>query len=697
MTHPDPVAIASASANHDSEAALRAQLHTEPAQHHAALALAGLLLSDGRVDEAVALLAQHVEDRDCGDLLREYFIGERMNEDALGLLSRRGSDASTSGLVDQAVAAHLRGDIDGAMQYCRLAITAHPGYAPAHNHLGRALFNSRRADPARASLVQAVRIAPNYAEAWHNLAHVLRDAREFEQAERAYGHALRLRPAYRSALLNLGIVRIALGKNEAALETFKTLLAIDPMHAEACFNLALCQHLLRQHADAQQSFERAIALDPRNPRVHLNYGRLCNELLDTEGALQQFRRVLDLSPRDPEPWAEIAMVHEQSNNLGEAERAVIAGLAIAPGDAGLRLEQAKIARRRNDVDAALAGLRSIDLQALNPRLHQQYQYELGWTLDRTGDQAAALVAFERGNALASRSPRAQATDAQAFDHRLDAVESWLQAGAPAPEPEADEDAGDDLCFLLGFPRSGTTLLDVMLAGHPDVASIEERSTVEQLVQVVGDMPGGYPAALATLDRAGRDALREQYRQSVAALLGERAQTATMIVDKMPIRSVHSAFIQRLFPRARLLFSLRHPCDVVLSNYMQQYAANEVFVHFYTLAESVRIYDRTMRVWEFTLATLPLRTAYLRYEDLIDDPQRALRETCMFLNLPWRDDLVDHRKHLQARQRIATNSYHQVAQAIYTRSIGRWQGYRDALVPFLPTLRPHAEYFGYSLD
>ena len=96
-------------------------------------------------------------------------------------------------------------------------------------------------------------------------------------------------------------------------------------------------------------------------------------------------------------------------------------------------------------------------------------------------------------------------------------------------------------------------------------------------------------------------------------------------------------------------------------------------------------------------TLPLRTAYLRYEDLIDDPQRALRETCMFLNLPWRHDLVDHRKHLQARQRIATNSYHQVAQAIYTRAIGRWQGYRDALAPFLPTLRPHSEYFGYSLD
>ena len=694
---PDTSAPAPSQTITPAETRLRANLDADPTQHMSALLLADLLLGDGRVDEAVTLLWAHGDDRACGDMLREYLVGERLNEDAHRLLMQRGSDASASGLVDEAIACHLRGDLNGAMTRCRLAQSADPAYAPAYNHLGRALFNARRSAPARAELVHAVRIAPDYAEGWHNLAHVLRDAQELEQAERAYGHALRLRPAYRSALLNLGIVLVAQGKPNDALENFRRLLGIDPQNAEAWFNLALCEHLLRRFDDARQSYERAIALDPLNPRVHLQYGRLCNELLDTDAALQQFRRALDLNPRDPEPWAEIATVHEQTNNLDDAERAIAAGLAITPSDAGLRLEQAKIARRRNNVDATVAGLRGIDLQALQPRLHQQYHYELGWALDRAGEPAAALAAFERGNALASRSPRAQATDAQAFDRRLDGIESWLQAGAPAAETQADEDAGDDLCFLLGFPRSGTTLLDVMLAGHPDVASIEERPTIERLVQAVADMPGGYPAALATLDRAGRDALRQRYRQIVATALGERAESARMIVDKMPIRSVHAGFIQRLFPRARLLFSLRHPCDVVLSNYMQQYAANEVFVHFYDIAESVRIYDRTMQIWEATEKTLPLRTAYLRYEDLIHDPQRALRETCIFLNLQWRDDLVEHRKHLQARPRIATNSYHQVAQPIYARAVGRWHGYRDALAPYLSTLRPHAEHFGYTID
>lgn len=697
MPSTDPHALAPVPGNPDGEEALRAQLSDNPVQHTRALALADLLLGEGRVDEAIALLIEHAADRACGDRLREYYIGERMHDAALRLIEQREPEASASGLVDQALRCHLRGDLDGAVTRCELAQKADDTYAPARNHLGRALFNMRQPARAGAAFVHAVRLDPHYAEAWHNLAHTLRDAKDFEQAERSYGHALRLRPAYRSALLNLGIVRVALGKPEQALESFLAVLALDPANTDAYFNAGLCQHLLRQYDAAEYSYQRAIELDSRNPRAHLQLGWLYNERLDTDSALQQFRKALDLNPRDPEAWAEIAIVYEQTNQLDEAARAVDAGLAAAPGDPGLQLEQAKLARRNGDADAALRGLRAIDHARLHPRLHQQFQYELGWSLDRAGEHAEALAAFEKGNSLASRSPRALNTDAQAFDRQLDAIEAWLQRDAPAPAPDPDEDSGEDLCFLLGFPRSGTTLLDVMLDGHPDIASIEEQPTIEVLAQSLAYHSDGYPAAMAQLDRDARDALRGQYRDNVAALFDGGIQGARLIVDKMPIRTVHAAFIQRLFPKARFLFALRHPCDVVLSNYMQQYAANEVFVHFYTLSESVRTYDRVMKIWEDTLARLPLRHAYVRYEELIADPDRVLRETCTFLDLPWSEDLAAHQTNLKDRQRIATNSYGQVAEPIYTRAVNRWLVYREALTEFLPVLRPHAEYFGYTMD
>jgi len=379
---PDPSAHDASQSTATLEAHLRAQLDADPVHHASAMTLAGLLLHDSRVDEAIALLTAHAGDRDCGDLLREYFIGERMNDEAQRLLAQRGSHASASGLVDKAIASHLRGDIEGALSYCQLAITTDPNYAPAHNHQGRALFNARRAVPARAALVHAVRIAPNYAEAWHNLAHALRDANELEQAGRAYGHALRLRPAYRSALLNLGIVQMALRHPDAARESFDSLLAIDPTHAEGCFNLAVCEHLSGHFDNARQWYERANAIDPRNPRLPLQYGRLCSESGDSKGALRQFRRALDLNPRDAEAWSEIAMVHDQADHLDEAEHAIAAGLAVAPGDAGLRLEQANLARRRGDYDAALAGLRAIDPHTLHPRLRPRYEKSLELTLAR---------------------------------------------------------------------------------------------------------------------------------------------------------------------------------------------------------------------------------------------------------------------------------------------------------------------------
>ncbi len=368
-----------------AESRLRAKLDADPSQHMSALLLGDLMLGDGRVDEAVELLWSHCGDRACGDMLREYLIGERLNEDAHRLLVQRGSDASASGLVDEAVACHLRGDLNGAMTRCRLAQSADPEYAPAYNHLGRALFNAQRAAAARAELVHAVRISPDYAEAWHNLAHVLRDAQELDQAERAYGHALRLRPAYRSAMLNLGIVLAATGKPNEALENFQRLLAIDPTHAEASFNLALCEHILLRYDEAQRSYERAATLDPRNPRLPLQQGRLCNDRRDTEGALRMFRRALDLNPRDPEAWSEIAMVYDQTDHLDEAERAITAGLAVAPGDAGLRLEVANLARRRGEYDAAMSGLRSIDPQALQPHLRARYQQTMDTLLARQGN------------------------------------------------------------------------------------------------------------------------------------------------------------------------------------------------------------------------------------------------------------------------------------------------------------------------
>ena len=137
--------------------------------------------------------------------------------------------------------------------------------------------------------------------------------------------------------------------------------------------------------------------------------------------------------------------------------------------------------------------------------------------------------------------------------------------------------------------------------------------------------GGYPFGVGKLDSTQRQELRQQYR-SCLEKEGIKPDSKGVIVDKMPIRTIHAACMHRLFPRAKFLFALRHPCDVILSNYMQNFAANEAFVHFNSLAESTRIYERVMRIWKTSSELMPIPVHFVRYEQLVSDTERTLQKS-----------------------------------------------------------------------
>ena len=264
---------------------------------------------------------------------------------------------------------------------------------------------------------------------------------------------------------------------------------------------------------------------------------------------------------------------------------------------------------------------------------------------------------------------------------------WLDRGAPGAFPTADDpqaDSGADLCFLVGFPRSGTTLLDTMLDAHPEVASIEELPTLEVVVDVLRDMAGGYPAALEHLDSAQLPHLRALYRAEVQRHLEGRS--ARLVLDKLPLRLLHSGLICRLFPDARIVFALRHPCDVVLSNFMQAYAENEAFIHFDTLSQQrshVCAHDGLVAKGR---SLLPLNLHYTRYEAVDCRPARRDGVACVISSGIEPVAAMFDARRAGRRAPVRTTSYQQVAEPVYQRSAGRWVNYREQLQPLLPTLQ-----------
>jgi hypothetical protein len=243
-------------------------------------------------------------------------------------------------------------------------------------------------------------------------------------------------------------------------------------------------------------------------------------------------------------------------------------------------------------------------------------------------------------------------------------------------------------FLVGFPRSGTTLLDTFLMGHPDVRVVEEGNMLAAAKKVLGALPHLPARSVEQMDRA-RDAYSEELARHV-----DPAFTG-LVIDKLPLNMLAIPVIHCLFPQARIIFAQRHPCDVVLSGYMQSFTLSDAMASFLTLEDTADLYDQAMTLFTRSRQALPVAVHDLVYEDLVAGPQATLRPLIDFCMLNWKPELLDHQTTAKARGAIATPSYDQVTRPLSRGPIGRWRRYENQLRPVLPVLMQWAKRLGYD--
>jgi hypothetical protein len=242
---------------------------------------------------------------------------------------------------------------------------------------------------------------------------------------------------------------------------------------------------------------------------------------------------------------------------------------------------------------------------------------------------------------------------------------------------------------VGFPRSGTTLLDTILMSHPLVEVLEEEPTLKNATDVLGGFEGLAEASPDKL-QAALDTYFETARSRVPLTPGH------LLIDKNPLAMNSLPVIRRLFPDARIILALRHPCDVVLSCYVTNFKLNDGMANFLRLDTAGELYDLSFRYFERAREVLQPPVHTIVYENIVADRSRELRPLFDFLGLDWHDSVLDHEETARSRGHIKTASYAQVVEPIYTRSTGRWLNYRKQLEPVLPILRPWAEKFGYEI-
>nr|WP_257545617.1 tetratricopeptide repeat-containing sulfotransferase family protein [Sphingopyxis sp. DBS4] len=581
-----------------------------------------------------------------------------------------------------------KGDLAAALEVATPELARADATLRIARYRGYVAQSLERFDEAVAAYEHVVARDPADFESWNNLGNARSAIGDLEGSVAALEKAMVLEPLAPPTRLNLAVALRAVGRGEEAEALLKRTVDDFPDDARALHELYVQYRKEGRQEEAMAAIEAAVALDPDNANLQLKFGVECSSVHRIADAERAFRQTIALDPSVTDAYLGLAVQYEHSNR--EEEFAPLIALAEANhlSEGALSFIRSYEHRRAKRFEDALASLALVPSEVEPERtMHLR-----GQILDRLGRPDEAFEAFSATNRMHEESPTRPLERSAALRENLHAeidlltpewAASWLKAESG--------DAHPDPVFLVGFPRSGTTLLDTILMGHPDTVVLEEQPPLNNCDKRIGGM-----AAIAGLDAAAVAETRHFYFDEVAKVAPAPLARGRMLIDKSPLFLSKAVLIQRLFPNARFILALRHPCDVLLSCYMSNFRLNDAMSNFLRLEDAAEFYDLTFRHWERARELFGLNVHTIVYERLVEDVEAEVRPLFDYLGLAWRDEALDHRATAKARGLITTASYAQVVEPIYKRAAGRWEGYRAHLEPILPVLRPWVEKFGYSL-
>jgi Tfp pilus assembly protein PilF len=617
--------------------------------------------------------------------------------------------ASVTSIVESMAAAWNAGD---AKRVLALAAQASRAEADGEGFLGlRGLAQQQAGEylQASATFERLARMQPDVPAWWNNLGVACRHAGDFAASEQALLKAKSLAPGDADVHYNLGLLYIQQQRWSAAREVLLDAVQLAPRFVEARLEAAHACHVCGDIECEEAMLEGAGDWPPQPAEQAL----VLASILLVLGRLGTALKVL-AQARLPEGPAAEAMrlritaqrvaLHERNNQLEQARRELqrlpLDALEVLGADAvdaridAWRAHAAMAMRERRYDDAAILYQRVLNA-ARDPEAVSSAAFGLASACDRQAQYRDAWKALEVAHAMQMQIARQTAPGLAGADGQpLPMVTRTVDANAYASwKSLAGPPASKSPVFVIGFPRSGTTLLEQMLDAHPDFRSMDERGFVYQMIERMEHAGQSYPADLATLTQDEADQLRAVYWRLVEHTLPDLRQRR--LIDKNPLNMLCLPMILRLFPSARIILCIRHPCDVLLSCSMQAFRSPAFRAMCSSLPRLARGYVEAFEQCCRHVEVFKPSVLEWRYESVVDDFHGAVTRLGQFLEVADASPFADFAAHARDKQFIATPSYAQVTQPVNAAAVGRWRNYREQFEPVLPVLRPWLARFGYD--
>ena len=650
------------------EAQIAAQDYVQKYPHHAfGYKAAGTILCEtGKARDALPMLQKAITMQADAETLHAYATA-----------------LQDSGRLEEALAGYNR-----ALKLC-------PDYAEAQNKKGTVLEKLGQDRAALEHYETAIQFKPTLAEAYYNKANLLKKQGKLDEALDNYQKTLEIKPQYPDAHNNMGNVLREAGRLQDAIASYTKAIEIDPDYYKGHNNLANVLQELGKAEEAVQSYKRALKINPDFPEAYNNMGNALVSLDKEEKALFCYKRATELKPAYGEAHGNLCDILEKTNRIPEVRHYLedLPGLDEWP--LNLKLVKARILKREDKLREARELLKdaSTELQSADSVI-AGYWAELGAICDRLGAYEEAFDAFVKSNEVAGGIFRRRGVFKEKYNK---SVRSLLEQFGKDWTTNWNSPRGglDSPVFVVGFPRSGMTLVDTILRSHPDAAVTEEKPMLDRVKRTISKMGGWEPDGEGDLEDGEISLLRDTYREEFNAYLTEGEREASVKVDKLPLNMVDAGLIHRVFPHARFILVVRHPCDCVLSCFMHNFEPNSAMANFLNLEDSVRFYDLVMRLWERYTSLFPLNVQTIRYEELVAEFEDSVDLLLEFVGLSRCEEVNRYYETARERKRIKTPSYHQVTQPIYQRAKGRWKNYQEQMAEVLPRLMPWTRHWGYS--
>ena len=606
------------------------------------------------------------------------------------------------------------GQLDEAVHCFRQALRVNPSHGKAHFNLGNVLFMQGRLAEAVECYRQSLRFNPSNADAHNNLANALFGQGQFAEAAGFYLQALRLNPNHAEAFFNLGNTLFRLGQLAEAAKCYRQALGSSLNHAEAHYNLGNILVEQKQLVEAVQCYRQTLRINANHAMAHNNLANVLNKLGRKQEAAAAYQEALRLEPERPEILYNLGTFHHEQEELDQAVACVTVALRLKPNSPDASSNLAEILKEQGLLDDAIAQFRqtlelqpnhafaTYNLSELAATGHYQFPpaqieiikaflalgncppsdrdlfcFTLAAVLDQQGAYDEAFGFYQQANDFRKHhfEENNLAFDGKKHQALVDRLIATYDSGYFQRVQAWGTDSELPI-FIIGMPRSGSTLVEQILASHPQVFGAGEFGEVPRFASRLAMTPQAelYDSPVLPDERAARE-LAASYLESIT----KPAREAARVINKTLDNFLHLGVIATLFPRARIIHCRREPLDVCLSCFFHNFKELSFTCSLEDIGTWHGCYEKLMAHWAWRL---PLPIHEVRYEELVHHQREVTEKLLAFCGLNWDDRCLAFHK---TRRPVRTSSAVQVRKPVSTQAIGRWEHYRAHLEPLFKAL------------